>query len=112
MSDEIRLDGIGVAPGVLDTIVTLAAEGVDGVDCVVAPRLARVVQKSAAKGVNVEVAEDGSVSVSLHVNVRYGRPLLEIGRDIQAAVSDALSSQTGQTVSAVDVSVDGISFDE
>ena len=31
MSDEIRLEGLGVAPGVLDTIVTVAAEGVEGV---------------------------------------------------------------------------------
>ena len=34
MSEEIRLDGLGVAPGVLDTIVTVAVEGVEGVPVV------------------------------------------------------------------------------
>lgn len=110
MSDEIRLDGIGVAPGVLDTIVTLAAESVDGVECVCGTKLARVVAKGASKGVSVEVAEDGSISVAVHVSVAYGRPLREIARDAQAAVADALTSQTGQRVAAVDVFVDDISF--
>lgn len=111
MSEEIRLDGIGVAPGVLDTIVTLAAEGVEGVAGVATPKLARVSKKAAAKGVTVEVAEDGVVAVGVHVNVVYGRPLREIGREVQAAVADALTSQTGQQVADVDVFVDAIAFE-
>ena len=31
MSDEIRKEGLGVAPGVLDTIVQIAATEVEGV---------------------------------------------------------------------------------
>ena len=67
MSDELRLEGLGVAPGVLDTIVTVAAEGVEGVAAVGASGLAGLVQKGARKGaaraVDVCVGEDGALSV-------------------------------------------------
>jgi len=116
MSDEIKLEGLGVAPGVVDTIVTLAAEGVEGVAAVGSTGLAGLVQKGVAKGtsrpVDVTAAEDGSVSVNVHIHVVYGQQLLEVGRAVQTAVADAIASQVGVPVSAVDVYVDGISFEK
>ena len=111
MSEEIRLNGIGVAPGVLDTMVTLAAETVEGVAGICGAKLQRMVSKGQGKGVSIDVAEDGSIAVAVHVNVSYGRPVREIGRDVQAAVADALTSQTGERSVRVDVFVDGVSFE-
>lgn len=116
MSDEIRLEGLGVAPGVLDTIVTVAADAVDGVSAVGAPGIAGLVQKGSRKGsaraVDVCVGEDGSVMASIHIQVQYGRKLREVAGNVQAAVTEALISQVGVEVSAVDVYVDGLVFDE
>ncbi len=116
MRDEIKLEGLGVAPGVIDTIVTLAAEAVEGVATVGAPGLVGLVQKGVAKGasraVDVAVGEDGSVSVDIHIHVIYGHQLLKVGRKVQAAVADAIASQVGVSVSAVDVYVDGITFEK
>lgn len=116
MSDEIRLEGLGIAPGVLDTIVTLAIEGVDGIAAVGAPGIAGLVQKGSRKGaqraVDVAVAEDGRVSVTVHVQVEYGRNLRDVGRAVQAAVLDAVSSQVGVEVASVDVYVDAVVFGE
>ncbi len=116
MSDEIKLEGLGVAPSVVDTIVTLAAEAVEGVAAVGAPGLAGLVQKGVAKGasraVEVTAGEDGSVAVNVHIHAVYGHQLLEVGRNVQAAVADAMASQVGVTVTAVDVYIDGIVFEK
>jgi uncharacterized alkaline shock family protein YloU len=115
MSEEYTLDGIGVAPGVLETIATVAARGVEGVAEISGSQtaLAGLVQRSpSSRGVCVEVNEAGELVASIHVNVRYGRPLREIATEVQRAVTDALLSHTGQTVAAVDVYVDGVVFPE
>ena len=116
MSEEIRLEGLGVAPGVLDTIVTVAAEGVEGIAAVGAPGIAGLVQKGARKGaaraVDVTVDEAGAVTASIHVQVVYGQKLREVAANVQAAVIDAIVSQVGVEVAAVDVYVDGLVFAE
>jgi len=116
MSDEIKIDGLGIAPGVLDTIVTFAVESVDGVAAVGAGGLAGLVQKGSRKGtsraVDVCVSEAGEISVTVHVQVIYGHKIKEVASAIQAAVADAVTSQVGVDIAAVDVYVDGIVFAE
>jgi uncharacterized alkaline shock family protein YloU len=116
MSDEIRLEGLGIAPSVLDTIVVVAAESVEGVAAVGAPGLAGLVQKGARKGtaraVDVTVCEDNALSVSIHLQLQYGVKLRAVAECVQAAVADALASQVGVEVAAVDVYVDGLVFAE
>jgi uncharacterized alkaline shock family protein YloU len=116
MSDEIRLDGIGLAPGVLDTIVTLASQEVEGVAAVGAAGIAGLVQKGVAKGaaraVDVCAADDGSVSVTVHIQVYYGQQLKVVAEAVQAAIAEAVTSQVGVAVSGVDVFVDGLVFEK
>lgn len=115
MSDEIRLQGLGVAPGVLDTIITLAAQSVEGVSCVGAPGIVGLVQKNVAKGakgVEVTIADDSAMSVTLHIEVENGQPLRAVASSVQDAVADAIASQVGADVAAVDVFIDGIVFGE
>lgn len=114
MSEEITLDGIGVAPGVLETIAQVAAESVEGVANIpgVSGTLAGVVKKGSSRGVCVEVGEDASLVAAVRINALYGRPLREIAGDVQRAVTDALLSHTGQQVATVDVFVDGVTFPE
>ncbi|NTU71103.1 MAG: Asp23/Gls24 family envelope stress response protein [Coriobacteriia bacterium] len=116
MSDELRLEGLGVAPSVLDTIVTVAAEGVEGIAGVGAPGLAGLVQKGARKGasraVDVAVDDEGAISATVHVQVLYGHKLKDVANCVQTAVADAVTSQVGAKVAAVDVYVDGIVFAE
>ncbi len=114
MSEEITLDGIGVAPGVLETIAQVSAQSVDGVAQIVSAGggLAGLVPKGPARGVTVEVGEDGALAASVHISALYGRPLREVATDVQRAVTDALLTHTGQTVASVDVFVDGVVFPE
>lgn len=116
MSEEIRLEGLGLAPGVLDTIVTVATEGVEGVAAVGAPGIAGLVQKGSRKGsaraVDVTADESGALVVVIHIQVVYGQKLRELAESVQSAVSEALTSQVGLPVAAVDVYVDGLVFVE
>ena len=115
MSDEIRLEGLGVAPGVLDTIVTMATEGVEGVAAVGASGIAGLVQKGARKGaraVDVCVGEDGGITATIHIQALYGHKLKDVANAVQNSVADAVSSQVGVEVAGVDVFVDGIVFAE
>jgi uncharacterized alkaline shock family protein YloU len=116
MSDEIRLEGLGVAPGVLDTIVTVATESVEGVAAVGAPGIAGLVQKGARKGaaraVDVMASDAGELAVTVHIPVHSGQRLRDVATAVQEAVTDALSSQVGTPVAGVDVFVDGLVFPE
>ncbi len=108
---DLGAEGVDVAPGVLETIATLAGEGVEGVACVTTalPLLGKAAPKA---GLEVSTAEDGTYKVTVHLQVQYGKPIRAVAAAVQEAVADALLSQTGITASTVDVYVDGISFPE
>lgn len=116
MSDPIRMEGLGVAAGVLDTIVNVAVESVEGIAAVGAPGIAGLVQKGTLKGsgraVDVAVDEDDAITVTVHVQVVYGSKLKEVAAAVQSAVAEAIKSQVGVDVAVVDVFVDGIVFSE
>lgn len=112
MTDEIKLEGLGLAPGVLETIITLAAEQVGGVACVCTPGLAGKVGKGkASRLIDVTIDEAGEATASLHLQAEYGTPLRDVARGVQEAVADAIKSQVGVPVNSVDVFIDGIVFE-
>ncbi|MHB1341631.1 MAG: Asp23/Gls24 family envelope stress response protein [Coriobacteriia bacterium] len=112
MTDEIQLEGLGVAPGVLETIATLATEQVDGVAGVQGKGVAPLVGKTAARGIAVTVSDDGALGVQVHIAARYGIPLRTIAIEVQKSIADALLTQTGQQVAGIDVFIDSIAFPE
>lgn len=111
MSEEIRLQGVTIAPSVLDTIITLAVNQVEGVAFASSGQgLGGLVNRAAGKAVEVSSAEDGSVTVGVHITVAYGIPIHTVARSVQDAVAESIRSQVGAPVAAVDVYVDGIEF--
>lgn len=114
MSD-ITTEGMAIAPGVVETIVTLAVREVPGVASVGSVSTgirALLSNKTSTQGVSVTADEDGSVAVELALNVLSGYSLNEIVNAVRAAVADALLSQVGLSVSRVDIRVDGIQFQD
>jgi uncharacterized alkaline shock family protein YloU len=110
MATELNLDGLDIAPGVVETIVQLAASQVEGVECVDSPGIGKISKPN--KPIEIALADDGTFSVTVHVTARYGRPLRQLAAAVRDAVSDALLSQTGRAASLVDVFVDQIVFPE
>ena len=110
MTSELNLDGLDIAPGVVETIVQLAASEVDGVASADISPLGKI--SKSAKSIEVCLDDDGSFVATVHLTAAYGRPLRQLGAAVQEAVSDALLSQTGHSASRVDVFIDAVVFPE
>jgi uncharacterized alkaline shock family protein YloU len=96
MTDSFAIEGdagtITVPGGTLTSVVTRAAEAVDGA------RIRR-------RGVNVVVAE-GSARVRIDLSFRYGVVLPQAGAEVQRVVADALAQMFGLETTAVDLHVE------
>ncbi len=116
MSNELNVDGMSLAPGVVETIVSITATEVEGVASVgfagAANRNLRSAfgQKPSTAGIETTVDDDGRLFVSIHIEVFYGQVLPEVAARLRQAIADALLVQVGVEVSAIDIYVDGIQF--
>jgi uncharacterized alkaline shock family protein YloU len=115
MSEELYADGLGIAPGVMETIVALAAKEVDGVASVGSSTLSgfrsRLSAKPANQGIDVTMDEDQRINVAIHIDVLYGKVIPVVAEAVRAAVADAVATQVGFDLAAVDVFVDGLVFE-
>lgn len=115
---ELNVDGMALAPGVVETIVSIAVSEVEGVACVgsasATGRGIRSVfgQKPQTQGIEITVNEDNKLDISIRIEVYYGFALPEIASKLRQAVADAVTSQVGVEVGSVDVFIDGIQFAE
>ncbi len=116
MSNELNVDGMSLAPGVVETIISITANEVEGVASVgsagAANRNLRSVlgQKPSTAGIETVVDDDGKLFVTLHIDVYYGQVLPELAAKLRQAIADALLVQVGVEVAAIDIYVDGIQF--
>ena len=68
-------------------------------------------RESMSKGVNVELHDDDSISIDLHIMVDNGVNLGAVGDAIISQVSYEVSKYTGTTVQAVNVYIDSMMID-
>lgn len=112
MSD-LRLDGMALADGVVETIIGIAlqnVEGVAGVASGAAGILGALGAKQTVAGIGVLANADNTLAVEVHIEAVYGYALPEIAERVRSAIADAVQSQVGVQVSSVDVYIDGIHF--
>lgn len=108
MSTE-SIGEIVISPRVLEVITGIAATKVDGVHSLHNKKVADSLSKSTlGRGVYLETAEDGSVTVDLYVHLQYGVKVPEVSVGIQKAVKAAIFDMADVAVSAVNVHVVGI----
>ncbi|MCL2491982.1 MAG: Asp23/Gls24 family envelope stress response protein [Coriobacteriia bacterium] len=107
--EDVTLDGITIAPGVVETVVALAAEQTEGVAGVCARSSIR--RMGSAPAVDVAL-EDGELTCAVHIVAYYGYLLPELGHSVQSAVRCALDGQMGIKPASVDVFIDGIEFED
>lgn len=111
---ELNLEGMALAPGVVETIVSIAVNEVEGVASVGSANSgglrAVFANKVATQGIEVLVDENDNLQVAVRLDVYHGYVLPTIAQQVRTAVADAVSSQIGIAVSAVDVYIDGIQF--
>ena len=117
MGNELRIAGLGVARGVVGTIVSDAAEKVEGVASIygldipsglIAMLTSR--QHVTPDAVTCEVAQDDSLVVTVHLAVFFGYPFTKLAAEVRESISAAVDAQIGVRVSQVDVSIDELVF--
>ena len=112
---ELNIDGAAVAPGVVETIVSLAAQSVEGVACIGDPTTSGIRSiigggKPSTQGIEVDADEAGELHVSLRLHVNSGQVLPELAANVRQAIADAVNTQVGLKVGSVDIYIDGIQF--
>lgn len=118
MDDDSREDiqsygATTIAPGVLITIAHLTALGVPGVASLAYPAtgMNRLIRRGPQQGVFVSV-EDGCVSVELHLTLNQDVNVRDVCRRVQNEVARAIEEMVGMQVTAIDVHVEDIEYEE
>ena len=110
IQDE-ELGQVQIADEVVAIIAGLAAMEVDGVSSMAGTStrdlLSKLGKKNLAKDVRVDVL-DGVVTVSLALNLRFGKNIMEVSSKVQEKVKTAIENMTGLTVADVNVKVAGV----
>ena len=91
-----------------DVIATIVEHTLTDVDGVVKGGSEVVGKKSWGKGLRIAIAEDNSVSIGCNVIVSYGESVVDVAKAVQEAVTNAVESVTGVSVTDVHVNVCGI----
>lgn len=117
MDEKLMSEGLTIAPGVVETIVSLAVSQIEGVAQVGAPGFSETFisalnKKHPAQGILITADENKEITVTVHVQVFYGYRLHDVADTIRTVVVDALDGQVGIKAAAVDVFIDGIQFPE
>lgn len=99
MTKELENGTVNINEDVLLTVAVAAVKDVEGV---VGARCDR-------KSIRVILGED-TLAVDCGLVVVYGHSVVEIARNVQEAVTNAIESMTGLKVDRVDVNVVGISL--
>ena len=113
---DLNIDGMNIAPGVVETIVSLAAREVEGVACVGDPASSGIRSfiggKPSTQGVEVDIDENSELHISIRLFVKGGFILPDMAAEVRQSVADAVSTQVGAKVGSVDIFVDGIQFED
>ena len=113
MSD-LTVDGMALAPGVVETIVSIAANEVEGVACIgpsTTSGLRSVLGgKPSTSGIEIAADENDKLQISVRIDVYYGHVLPDVAAAVRQSVADAVASQVGAQVGSVDVYIDGVQF--
>lgn len=105
---------VRISEDVIVSIVSIAAAEVEGVS--VSPSTAfeymeRLTKKGTGKGVRVTMTED-KVSADISILVGYGLSIPDVSAAVQEKVKTAIESMTGLEVTAVNISVTGVSSEK
>lgn len=114
---DLNIEGMAIAPGVVETIVSLAARDVEGVAAIGDLPIGGIRtliggNKASSQGVEVDMGEDDALLISIRLAVKSGNALPDVAANVRRAVADAVNTQVGAKVGSVDIYIDGIQFED
>lgn len=109
-------NNINISEDVIGIIAGIAAAEVDGVSGMTLGLVDGINQilgsnKKYSKGVKVEL-DGNNVIIDLYVIVKYGVKIPDVAFSIQNSVKTSVESMTGLNVGAVNINVQGITFEK
>ena len=101
-----------LTPEVIYTITKMSVLGVEGVNSFakVPPSIDSLFKASGFDGINLSL-EDGLVYLDLFLNLDAEHNVREISRNIQLAVSRAVSDLTGMEVGQVNIHIENVIYE-
>lgn len=106
---------INISEDVISTMVQTAITEIDGVAAIsntAGGELAELIGlKTISKGVKVQIVED-TIKVDAIILVRYGCNIVNVAREVQNSVTEAVQAITGIDKSEVNVHVSGVAFEK
>lgn len=113
---DTKSDGnVKISDDVIATIAVVAAESIDGVVEMQSNLKASVTDmlgvKNYARGVKVNVGEKEAI-IDMYLTVVYGKNIVEIAKNVQEKVKEALENMTDLEVVEVNVHISGIAVAE
>lgn len=101
-----------ISEDVIAEIVAHAASEVEGVVSMNvklgADIAEKIGKKTWGKGIKIVVLEDNSVSINCNISVSYGGNVVDIAKNAQTAIINALESMAAIRIESVNVNVSGI----
>ncbi len=91
-----------------DVIATIVEHTLTEVEGVVKGGSEVVGKKHWGKGVRITIAEDNTLTLGCNIVVAYGESVIKVAQAVQDAITNAVESVTGVSVTDVDVNVCGI----
>jgi len=106
---------INISEEVISSMVRNAIteiEGVAGISTTAGAELAELIGiKTVSKGVKVQIVDD-TVRVDAIILVKYGCNIVNVAREVQTSVAEAVQAITGIEKAQINVHVSGVAFDK
>lgn len=106
---------INISEEVISTMVRTAIteiDGVAGISNAAGSELAELIGfKTISKGLKVQIVDD-TIKVDAIILVRYGCNIVNVARDVQNSVTEAVQAITGIDKAEVNVHVSGVAFEK
>ncbi len=118
--EEIKIpentNSVKISDDVVQIIAGIAAGEVDGVHALgntLTGGIAELLggKKPVSRGVKVDI-KDETVTIDVHVVVRYGVRIPDVAWNIQEKVKDAVETMTGLSVLKVNIHIDGVNIEK
>ena len=106
---------INISEDVISTMVRTAIteiDGVAGISNTAGAELAELIGiKTVSKGIKVQIVDD-TIKVDAVILVRYGCTIVNVAKEVQNSVTEAVQAITGIDKAEVNVHVSGVAFEK
>ena len=106
---------IKISEDVISTMVRTAIteiDGVAGISNTAGAELAELIGiKTVSKGIKVQIVDD-TIKVDAVILVRYGCNIVNVAKEVQNSVTEAVQAITGIDKAEVNVHVSGVAFEK